>query len=399
MNFDINPLTLILTAAPARPAVVTSAGWWVDLWNEPGVRSALWVGGAIIVGATLHAIGYYFLRKAAESRPMLGVFALRLRWPTFILLPLLFVSLTLAAAFPDPDSFLGIERALSVLFAITLTWLVLSLLGGVQDVALSTFSPATVDNVGARRMHTQLRIFSRLAQVIVLICGAAAVLMTFPALRHAGATILTSAGLAGIVLGLAAGPVISNLLAGLQLALTEPIKIGDVLIVESEWGRVEEITSTYVVLKIWDERRLVIPLRYFIEKPFQNWTFTTPDLLGTVFMTVDFSAPLDKLREEAVRVINEQPLWDKRVAGMQVTTLTPQGVEVRFLMSARTASNLWDLRCILREHMMVYLQRNYPEALPRIRTQPHTAEGEPRGLLDGGVNGQQAAAASANNTA
>lgn len=384
---------LLLAAVATKPASAGSAGWWSDLMNEPAVRSAVWIGAAILLGAALHAVAYYFLRKAAETRPMLGVFALRLRWPTLILLPLLFVSLTLSGALPDPDTFLATERAISVLFAISLTWLVLSLLGGVQDVALSTFSPATVDNVGARRMHTQLRIFSRLAQVIVLICGAAAVLMTFPTLRHAGATILTSAGLAGIVVGLAAGPVISNLLAGLQLALTEPIKIGDVLVVEGEWGRVEEITSTYVVMRIWDDRRLVIPLRYFIEKPFQNWTFTTPDVLGSVFITVDFRAPLEQIRQEAVRVINEQPLWDKRVANMQVTTATHQGVELRFLMSARTASNLWDLRCIVREHMIQYLQRHFPECLPRIRTLPAAEEDGPRRLAG---SQEQGAAASVN---
>jgi len=167
--------------------------------------------------------------------------------------------------------------------------------------------------------------------------------------------------------GFAAQRSISNLLAGFQLAFTQPIRLDDVLVVEGEWGRVEEITFTYVVLKIWDERRLVLPLNYFIEKPFQNWTRSSAQLLGTAFLYVDYTVPVEALRTELSRLLAANPLWDQRVCALQVTDSKERTIELRCLMSAANASALFDLRCFVREHMMTFLQANYPESLPRTR--------------------------------
>jgi small-conductance mechanosensitive channel len=193
--------------------------------------------------------------------------------------------------------------------------------------------------------------------------------MTFPGLRQIGASLLASAGVVGVVAGIAARPVFGNLIAGLQIALTQPIRLDDVVIIEGEWGRIEEITATYVVVKIWDERRLVVPLQWIIQNPFQNWTRTGSQLLGTVMLWMDYSVPLAPLRAELQRVCEEAPEWDGRVAMMQVTEANERAVQLRALVSAADASKTWDLRCRVREALIDFLQRERPEALPRVRAQ------------------------------
>jgi small-conductance mechanosensitive channel len=184
---------------------------------------------------------------------------------------------------------------------------------------------------------------------------------------HYGAGLLASAGVATLVLATAAKSTAGNFLAGLQIALTEPIRLDDVVIVEGEWGKIEEITTTYVVIRIWDLRRLVVPLTYFIEKPFQNWTRRSSDLLGTAFLYVDYSVPVDELRYEFTRVLEAFPLWDRRVNALQVTDLSQQTMEIRCLAGARNSNELFDLRCVIREQMIAFIQRSYPEAFPRTR--------------------------------
>ena len=178
---------------------------------------------------------------------------------------------------------------------------------------------------------------------------------------------LASAGLASLVIAVAAKSTASNLLAGLQIALSEPIRIDDVVVVQGEWGRVEEITSTYVVIKIWDERSLVVPLSFFIEQPFENWTRNRGDLLGTAFLYVDYSVPVEPIRAELQRVVSQSPLWDKRVCGLQVTNLTDRTMELRCLVSSSSSSQSFDLRCLVREKMIEFLQAKYPHALPTLR--------------------------------
>ena len=201
----------------------------------------------------------------------------------------------------------------------------------------------------------------------VVMAGLAMVLMTFPGARQVGASLLASAGVVGLVAGIAARPVFSNMIAGLQIALAQPFRIDDVLIIEGEWGRVEEITGTYVVLKIWDERRLIIPLQWFIEHPFQNWTRTSSEILGTVFLYADYALPLEPLRAEFQRVLETAPEWDQRVSVLQLTDVTERTIQIRVLVSARSSGLAFDLRCRVREALVTFIQREYPDCLPQVR--------------------------------
>jgi len=225
------------------------------------------------------------------------------------------------------------------------------------------------DNLRARRMVTQLRIFKKMVILIVGILAMAAILMNFEKVRQLGTSLLASAGIAGIIVGLAAQRSIGTLIAGIQIAITQPIRYDDVVIVENEWGRIEEITLTYVVVRIWDLRRLILPITYFIEKPFQNWTRTTSDILGTVFIYTDYTISVKRIRDEFARILKESTLWDGRVWNLQVTNATERGVELRALMSAPDASKAWNLRCEVRERLLGFIQENCSGNLPRFRAE------------------------------
>lgn len=229
------------------------------------------------------------------------------------------------------------------------------------------------DNLQARSIHTQVIVLKKVALTMVSIFALASMLMVFDSVRQFGASILASAGIAGIIVGLAAQRSIATLLAGFQIALTQPIRVDDVVIVENEWGRVEDITLTYVVVQVWDQRRLVVPISYFIERPFQNWTRTSADLLGTVFLHVDYSVPLAELRRELTRILTASPLWDGKVNVLQVTDAKERTLEVRALASATDAGRAWDLRCEVREKLVEFLQREHPDALPRLRAAVETS--------------------------
>ena len=229
----------------------------------------------------------------------------------------------------------------------------------------------TADNLRARQLRTQVQIIRRIVVTLIAVLALAAMLMTFPGVRTLGATLFASAGAAGLVVGLAARPAITNLLAGLQVALTEPIRLDDVVIVQGEWGRIEEIRTTYVVVRIWDERRLIVPLSYFIEQPFQNWTRHSADLLGTVYLYADYTLPVEPVRRELLRILEASKQWDRKAWGLQVTNATAQTMELRALMSAANSGDAWDLRCLVREQLITFLQARYPQSLPlsRVRLQ------------------------------
>ena len=207
----------------------------------------------------------------------------------------------------------------------------------------------------------------KVAVTIIGIVTLASMLMVFDSVRQFGASILASAGIAGIVIGFAAQRSIATLLAGFQIALTQPIRLDDVVIVENEWGRIEDITLTYVVVRVWDLRRLVVPITYFIEQPFQNWTRSSADILGTVFFYVDYGVPLDALRAELTRLLKASRYWDGKVNVLQVTDAKEHTLEIRALASAADASLAWDLRCEIREKLVAFIQHKYPESLPRFR--------------------------------
>jgi small-conductance mechanosensitive channel len=251
----------------------------------------------------------------------------------------------------------------------SVAWLILKITYAIETLIFSHYKLDATDNIVARRIHTHFQFLKKLIIIVVIVVAVASILMQFQAVRQIGTGILASAGIVGIVVGLASQRTIANLLVGLQIAITQPIRIDDVVIVENEWGRIEEITSTYVVVKLWDSRRLIVPLTYFAEKPFQNWTRVSADLLAAVKLHADYSLPVAPLRQEMSRILQDSPLWDGRVGELQVTGTTEHAIEVRALASAANASDAWNLRCDLREKLITFVQSNYPECLPKFRTE------------------------------
>ncbi|WP_106477016.1 mechanosensitive ion channel family protein [Phytohalomonas tamaricis] len=225
------------------------------------------------------------------------------------------------------------------------------------------------NNLRARQVKTQVSVLRKLIVFIITVLALASMLMVFDKVRQLGASILASAGIIGVALGFAAQKVLGNLIAGIQIAITQPIRIDDAVIVEGEWGQVEEITLTYVVVRIWDWRRLVLPITYFVEKPFQNWTRNQSELLGTVYIYMDYHVPLDPLREELERITDASELWDRQVRVVQLTDFTERTMQVRILASASSAPRTFDLRCEIREKMIMFINQHYPEALPRLRAE------------------------------
>ncbi|WP_407354549.1 mechanosensitive ion channel family protein [Luteimonas sp. R10] len=297
--------------------------------------------------------------------------------PAAVALPLLFLSIAVTAT-PLPDTWSSrIQHWLGIGGLLCLTWLAVRAVGAIERRILREHPVDIEDNLSARRVQTQTAVISRVIQGAILLVGVALALMTFPAIRQIGATLLASAGIIGLVAGIAARPVFGNLIAGLQIALTQPIRLDDVVIVDGEWGRIEQITSAYVVVRVWDERRLVVPLTWFIENPFQNWTRTTAQLLGTAFLWLDYRTPLDAVRAELQRICEDDSRWDGRVCVVQVTETDQTTMQVRLLVSARNSGDLFDLRCAARERMIRFLAEHYPESLPRLRAELHEGRSRP----------------------
>jgi small-conductance mechanosensitive channel len=254
---------------------------------------------------------------------------------------------------------------LSLIFIIT--WLIIRSINLSREVILRRYDISEKDNLKARKIYTQFRVLENIIIFIVILVAIAIALMTFDSIRRIGVSLFASAGVAGIIIGFAAQKLIASVLAGFQIALTQPIRIDDVVIVENEWGWIEEITLTYVVVRIWDKRRLILPSTYFIENPFQNWTRVSADILGTVFIYTDYTVPVDELRSEFTRILEESDLWDGQTNVMQVTNATDKTLEIRALMSTADSPTAWDLRVLVREKLIHFLQQNYPESLPRTR--------------------------------
>jgi small-conductance mechanosensitive channel len=271
----------------------------------------------------------------------------------------------------EPRAEATVGRTIAVLLIIIVCWLVVKTTSVLQDYVSSRFDVDAKDNLAARKIHTQFRVIRRIVVVIVGILALGTILMTFEQVKHLGKTILASAGVIGIVVGMAAQRTIGTLIAGLQIAFTQPIRVDDVVIVENEWGRIEEITLTYVVVKIWDLRRLIVPITYFIEKPFQNWTRTAADILGTVYIYADHTVSVDSIREQLHEILKDSEYWDGKVCVLQVTNTSDRTIELRALMSAADASAAWNLRCHVREKLVKFMQKKCPQALPRLRAELH----------------------------
>lgn len=293
----------------------------------------------------------------------------RVKAPLRFLIPLIGLQIVWRSA-PEGFPFAGaIEHLIALGIIAIIVWLGLRFVDAGRQVIFKRHPIQVSDNRTARKIHTQTQVLVHTISFFVILFGIAAMLMTFPGAKQIGTSLLASAGLAGLAVGFAAKPVLGNLIAGLQIALTQPLSLDDVVIVENEWGRIEEITSTYVVIKIWDERRLIVPLQYFIENPFQNWTRESTQLLGSLFLWVDYSMPLDPLRKELDRLCKQVPeLWDGRVANVQVTDTSDKAIQLRVLVSSSNAGNSWDLRCMLREKLVQFIATNHPDYLPQLRT-------------------------------
>ena len=341
----------------------------LDGYSYPWLTIALFGTLAVVIALLVHAVLFAVLRRITRFSTVASTLVEFTARPARLVLALLGLQFVLAGA-PEDLRLGGVaSHGVSLLLIGAITWLAMRAVAGVGE-ALIRLHPANVgDNLQARRVQTQTRVISRTVMFFLLVIGIASGLMTFPGLRQVGTSILASAGVAGLVAGIAARSVFGNLIAGLQIALSQPIRLDDVVIIQGEWGRIEEITSTYVVVKIWDERRLVVPLQWIIENPFQNWTRTGSQLLGTVFLWVDYRVPLAPLRAELERICKASPEWDGRVASIVVTETTERSIQIRALMSSPDSSTSWDLRCRVREGLINFLQCNYPEALPRMRAE------------------------------
>lgn len=255
-----------------------------------------------------------------------------------------------------------ITHLFSIALIILVAWLLVGATYALGDIILLHFDRAAKSDVRTRAVHTQVNVLRRIVVAVIIVVGLASALMTFDRVRQLGAALLASAGIAGIIVGLAAQKTLGNLIAGLQIAFTQPVRIDDLVVVEGECGHIEEITLTYVVLRTWDLRRLIVPITYFIEKPFQNWTRAAPDLLGTVVLHVDYAVPVDAIRAELQRILESTPLWDHKVGRLQVSDATQQAVELRVLVSAPDARTSWDLRCYVREKLVAFLREHYPRS-------------------------------------
>ena len=348
---------------------------WLPEWAVIALVLLVFAGGAWVV----HKLVFAILRRVVKTRDVFwrGVVE-RARKKLRVLVLIIGLAIGVTVSPLDPGASAQVRSGLLIAFILTLGWLASGVLDMWSVMHLRRYNVAVEDNLLARKHLTQTRILQRVAKVILFVVTVGLALMTLSGFRQWGVSLLASAGVVGIIAGLALQPVLTNLLAGIQIALTQPIRIDDAVIVENEWGNVEEITSTYVVVRLWDWRRMVLPLSYFITKPFQNWTRENARLIGTAMFYVDYEAPIDRLREAFEGIVKASKLWDGDVQVLQVTDITERVLQVRCLASARSAPVAFDLRCEIREKLMAFMRDECPEALPRDRLQWDREEISPR---------------------
>jgi small-conductance mechanosensitive channel len=352
--------------------------------------------GAIVLGLILNL---FVKRLLARWQPKggeglaRGVETLVAYWkgPLQALIPALCLEFGLCFTDFPTDVTPVLRQILLVWILVTVAWFAVRTVYMAGNVVVAHVGVDGKDNLRARQISTGLKIVQRMIAVAIWFITAGAILMSFSGVRQFGVSILASAGVAGIIIGFAAQRTLGSILAGIQIALAQPIRLDDVVIVEDQWGWIEEINLTYVVVRIWDQRRLVLPITYFIEKPFQNWTRTSAELLGTVMLYADYTAPVEEVRNELKRLLEASPLWNRKVCVLQVTDAKQQTVELRALMSADDSSKLWDLRCLVREGLLDFLQRRHPECLPRVRVEwgPEGGPAKNTGATAGSSTGKE----------
>lgn len=331
-----------------------------DGWMEFGIATLIGVAAATVVAA----IAAVTLRVITRRRRWAGVLSRQSRAPFRMLLLVVALWGAVQTAFPDATWRSILAQILTILIIAASAWLLASLVVVATDVALGRYRIDVPDNRVARRIRTQTLIVRRLAIALIVIIGIGAALLTFDSVRAVGASVLASAGIASVVAGLAAQSVLANVFAGLQIVFSDALRVDDVVVADGEWGRVGEITLSYVVLDLWDDRRLVLPCTYFTTTPFENWTRRGSELLGAVEMDLDWNVSPERMREHLHEVVERTDLWDGRTAVLQVTDAVAGYVRVRILVTAKDAPTLFDLRCLVREAMVSWVQRTMPQALP-----------------------------------
>ena len=336
---------------------------------------------SIAEGLLLISTGWFFLRASHFLREYIknwsqlqeegwnrvaGLFAAKVLRGV---IPVLLLIAAIQTIPLPPEWVVAAQKTTALLTIGLLTWTLIQIVMGLDEVVLLKHQGLDTGTVAGRKIHTQLHVLQKIGYFLITLFSVSSVLMLFDNVRQLGASLLASAGVAGIIIGFSAQRALGNLLAGLQIAITQPIRLGDQIVVEKEWGKVEEITLTYVVVAIWDQRRLILPISQFIEKPFENWTRHSSEILGGISLHVDFATPIEEIRCEALRLAQNHPLWDGRTCNLQVVNATEKTLELRILVSASDAGNLWNLRCDLREKLLLFLQSQKPCSIPRHRIQ------------------------------
>jgi small-conductance mechanosensitive channel len=339
---------------------------WEDLLISLGILL-----GAGVAGLIIHRVPFAIASSlGGKTRTDVDNALIRhSRRPGRLIIPMLARLFVLPLLHFSATTIAGLRQVIGLILIAAVGWTAAELTFVIEDVLEARYEIAAEDNLQARQVLTQVQVLRRIAVIVIAVVTVSVMLMTLPEVRSIGASILASAGLAGLVVGMAARPALSNVIAGIQIALSQPMRIDDVVVVEGEWGKIEEITTTYVIVQIWDLRRVVLPLTYLIEKPFENWTRQKAEIVGTVLLYADCSVPVEDIRRQLHEELKASDLWDGRVSSLQVTNATERTVELRALMSAADSGKLWDLRCLIRERLVGYLQEKYPASPPTFRAE------------------------------
>ena len=333
------------------------------LWN------LLIAGFAAVIGLLLRLFLSWLVKQSArnENYSFIRSVIRRMAVPVNIFLPLFILNTLKDELRLRHAQLVVFDKLAQILLTVSVSMMLIAIIKIVEDYVVYKYDLKKPDNLRERKIRTQLQFIRRIGIGLIITLTLCLIFLSFDNLRKLGAGLLTGVGISGIIIGFAAQKSLANFLAGMQIAFTQPLRLDDVLVVEGEWGRVEEITLTYVVVIIWDQRRLILPINYFIEKPFQNWTRTGSELLSAAMIYLDYTVPVEIVRKEFSDFVKKQPLWDGRVAVLQVTDLKEKTVELRCLVSTNNAAHAFDLRCLVREHLLSFIQNQYPEALPKTR--------------------------------
>ena len=333
--------------------------------------SAILMGSSFLAGLVVYLAANFLIRRWDKfiSSRKLKIRLAHLGKPLLFFIPALCLVIVMPFTRFEEGIYSMIVRVLNLWLIASCGFLFIKVVYVAREMILNQYDTEARDNLLARRVYTQIGVISNIVIIGIILFTVSFILMTFPAVRQIGISILASAGIFGIVLGLAAQKTLGNVIAGIQIAISQPIRLDDAVVVENEWGWIEEITLTYVVVRIWDLRRLVLPISYFVEKPFQNWTRTSADILGSVYLYVDYTVPVEEVRQELYNILEKSPYWDKKVKVLQVTNTAEHTVELRALMSAADSPTAWNLRCEVREKLVDFMQKKYPHSLPRTRVE------------------------------